>query len=491
MNKRQSQIAMLAAFGLVGVSTGASVVMVQAQGSGKTVTMYAQLYAPTAATTVSTQTPRVVTALRVLADRFKTQTGITVNFVNPALNGPDIGIDRDKWLAYMQSSVAAGTAPDVVYVPTGPDQSGSGWFLPLNEYFAQPNPFVSGNKAWKDVFYSRALDRERGIGGKNFTIPMAAGYPYVLIGTFYNKDLMKQAGITSAPKTWEEWMQQLARVKAAGIAPMAPFPAESKTGSVWPMWSTLVPPFTAHLVPQVDTDKSGEIGVAEIAKAVKSGVVTMKDAHFQAAFLQYKRQLSYYLPGWNAADIPAAWNAGKVAQKYGGFWEIFAERSNTQRKFDWGFLPTLPVTKETSPLVTWTPKLAPTGKARLEGIDGSLHMYAIIESSVKRNSNTDAAVQWMKFITTPEANEFIVNENPDSIPAVRGANPDPLWNQLADLAVPDFGPTLYPFAIDQEQQTNLQREIVIWSLGQKTNRAFFDTVQKDMVRAADKFLAGK
>jgi hypothetical protein len=139
--------------------------------------------------------------------------------------------------------------------------------------------------------------------------------------------------------------------------------------------------------------------------------------------------------------------------------------------------------------VTWKPKLAPTGKARLEGIDGAVHQYAIIDSSVKRNNNLDAVSQWLQFITTPDANEFVVNENPDAIPGVRGASPDPLWNQLADMPVPDFGPTLYPFAIDQEQQSNAQREVVGWALGQKSNTAFFDSIQKDMVRAAEKFLA--
>jgi raffinose/stachyose/melibiose transport system substrate-binding protein len=473
---------------LMTTTVGTSVLLAGAQG-GKTITMVAGPYSPTAATTVSAANPRVVTALRELAAKFEKQTGITVKFADPAITGADNGIDRGKWEAYLQSTIAAGNAVDVVYVPQGPDQSSKGWFMALDDLYTKPNAFASGNTRWRDLFFPKALDRLKGVGGKQYVLPFASNYPYIIIGTFYNKELMAKAGITSPPKTWEEWMKQLAQLKKAGISPMAPFPAESKTGSVWPMWSTLVPPFTAHLVSKVDTDKSGEVSPIEIAKAVKAGVISMSDLHFQAAWLQYKRQLSFYLPGWNAADIPAAWNQGKVAQKYGGFWEIFAEKSNTQRKFEWGFLPTLPVTKATSSLVTWTPKLAPTGKARLEGIDGAAHQYAIVESSVKRNNNLDAVSQWLQFITTPDANEFVVNENPDAIPGVRGANPDPLWNQLADMPVPDFGPTLYPFSIDQEQQSNAQREVVGWALGQKTNKAFFDSIQKDMMRATEKFLA--
>jgi hypothetical protein len=75
---------------------------------------------------------------------------------------------------------------------------------------------------------------------------------------------------------------------------------------------------------------------------------------------------------------------------------------------------------------------------------------------------------------------------------VRGATPDPLWSQLAELPVPDFtGVGVYPFALDQEQQSTLQREVVEWALGQKTDDEFFDDVQRDMVRAADAFLASQ
>jgi raffinose/stachyose/melibiose transport system substrate-binding protein len=460
-------------------------------GLAQTVTMYADVYSPTEATTVTAANPRVVTALQVLADDFAQQTGITIEFVNPAVMGADNGIDRGKWEAYMQSSIAAGNAPDIVYVPQGPDQSGKGWFLALDDAFATPNEFAQDNTLWRELFYKKALDTIAGVGGKSFLIPYAANYPYIVIGTFYNKDLMEQAGISKVPTTWEEWMTQLAQLKESGIAPMAPVPGESQSGSVWPMWSTLIHPFTAHLVAEVDTDANGTVTQLELAEAVKAGTLTMEDEHFREAWQQYKRQLDYYISGWNAADIQAAWTEGKVAQKYGGFWEMYSENSNTERQFEWGFFPTLPVTAETSELVTWTPKLAPTGEARLEGISGGIHNYAIVATSVERNNNLEAVTQWLKFITTPEANEFVVNENPDAIPGVRGASPDPLWNQLADLPVPDFGTSVYPFAIDQEQQSNLQREVVVWALGEQTDDEFFAAVQKDMLRASEAFLGSQ
>ena len=464
---------------------------VDAQSTGKTLRVFAGVYTPTAATTVTAQTPRVNNALRDLAQKFTQQTGIKVEFVTPGFNVADTDTpeNRAKWESFMQAGIASGTAPDITAVPQGPDQTGKGWFLNLDSAYTTPNEFAKGNAKWSDLYRSKFFNNLVGVGNNHYLVPMAASYPYVLIGTFYNKTLMKQAGITGTPKTWEEWMGQLAQLKKAGIAPMAPFPVEAKSGSVWPMWSTLIPAFTQNLMPKVDTDKNGAVTQLEIAQAVLKNVISMSNPGMREAFRQYKRQLSYYLPGWNAADVQAAWTQGKVAQKYGGFWELYGERSNTGRKFEFGFFPTLPVTTATSKLVTWKPKLAPTGEARLEGIEGAQNLYAVVKSSVEKNGTSAEAVKFLKFLTTPDANEYLVNENPDSIPAIKGAQPDPLWNQLADLPAADYSESaIYPFGLDGEQQANLQREVVLWALGQKNDSAFFAAVQKDLLRAAQKYV---
>ena len=464
---------------------------VNAQTGAKTLRVYAGVYTPTAATTVTAQTPRVNNALRDLAQKFTQQTGIKVEFVTPGYNYADSDTpeNRAKWESFMQAGIASGTAPDITAVPQGPDQTGKGWFLNLDSAYATPNEFAKGNTKWSDLYRSKFFNKMVGVGDNHYVVPMAATYPYVVIGTFYNKTLMKQAGITGTPKTWEEWMGQLAQLKKAGIAPMAPFPVEAKSGSVWPMWSTLIPAFTQNLVPRVDTDKNGTVTQLEIAQAALKGIISTNNPGIREAFRQYKRQLAFYLPGWNAADVQAAWSQGKVAQKYGGFWELYSERSNTQRKFDFGFFPTLPVTSATSKLVTWTPKLAPTGEARLDGVDGPQGSFAVVKPSVEKNGTSAEAVKFLKFLTTPDANEYLVNENPDAIPAIKGAQPDPLWGQLANLPAADYSESaIYPYGLDGEQQANLQRETVLWGLGQKNDSAFFAAVQKDLMRAAQKYV---
>src|SRR5439155_23122702 len=153
---------------------------------------------------------------------------------------------------------------------------------------------------------------------------------------------------------------QLARLKAAGIPGMAPNTGENRSGSLWPLWATLVPPFTWDLAKKADTNHNGVLSDLEMAQAIVNGSVSMSDPHMQAPWLQYKRQESFYLRGWNATDIEAAWTSGKVGERYGGFRGIPTEKSNPGIKYKWGFFAPGPVTQETSPLVTAPATSAPT-----------------------------------------------------------------------------------------------------------------------------------
>ena len=55
------------------------------------------------------------------------------------------------------------------------------------------------------------------VNGKQYAIPYSVG----VVGFWYNKELFAQAGITSPPKTWPQFMAAIAKLKAAGIAPIA------------------------------------------------------------------------------------------------------------------------------------------------------------------------------------------------------------------------------------------------------------------------------
>ena len=104
--------------------------------------------------------------------------------------------DRDALVALM----TAGEAPDIIYQNMGVYKNtdiGTDWFVPLNDYFEQPNPYEEGNERWADLFNPVWLEVTRSSNGNYYFCPIDA----TPIGLIYNMDLLEQAGIEKIPET--------------------------------------------------------------------------------------------------------------------------------------------------------------------------------------------------------------------------------------------------------------------------------------------------
>jgi raffinose/stachyose/melibiose transport system substrate-binding protein len=55
------------------------------------------------------------------------------------------------------------------------------------------------------------------VNGKQYAVPYSVG----VVGFWYNKDLFKQAGISSTPKTWPQLLAAITKLKAADITPIS------------------------------------------------------------------------------------------------------------------------------------------------------------------------------------------------------------------------------------------------------------------------------
>jgi multiple sugar transport system substrate-binding protein len=65
--------------------------------------------------------------------------------------------------------------------------------------------------------------------GKQYAAPLG----YDSYGFFYRKDLFEKAGISSEPRTWDEFLADCKKLKAAGIAPIAVPAKDSWTLAAW------------------------------------------------------------------------------------------------------------------------------------------------------------------------------------------------------------------------------------------------------------------
>jgi len=84
--------------------------------------------------------------------------------------------------------------------------------------------------AWRSTFSPGALG-VYAYQGRNYGVPWDMG----MVGFWYNKALFAQAGIETPPTTWSEFLEDVRKLKAAGITPIA-----LGAGDKWPAISTML-----------------------------------------------------------------------------------------------------------------------------------------------------------------------------------------------------------------------------------------------------------
>ena len=137
--------------------------------------------------------------------------GIKIQFVPPTANSAGYSGQ------YYISEAAAGTLPDVTWVPgyyvnvTLP----YGLFQDLIPAFEKPNPFIPGNTKWIDTMNPVALSLDIVPGNT----PGRRGIFVVNgdwggIGFYYNKNLFKEAGISAAPTSWNQLQADSTQIDA-------------------------------------------------------------------------------------------------------------------------------------------------------------------------------------------------------------------------------------------------------------------------------------
>jgi len=126
---------------------------------------------------------------------------------------PDINVELEdvSWYAYPETLAmrfASGDAPDVLYVNDAwlSSWAGSQWIVPFSEYF----PEVAAEHAPLMKPYVReCITYDDKLWGLPYYVDT-----YVMMA---NGRQLEEAGITSAPTTWDELMLQCIAVKNAGI----------------------------------------------------------------------------------------------------------------------------------------------------------------------------------------------------------------------------------------------------------------------------------
>ena len=262
-------------------------------------------------------------------------------------------------------------------------------------------------------------------------------------------EIFNEHGLTP-PATWTEQMEVSQALKQAGLG-LSPWPREGETGNCWPLALQILPPMMQEVCIDMDADNDFFVGIEEALPAHKAELIGPLHAHLPARLGRNVRpradlggRLQHHRP-----RSPLARRLGPVCST-----------GPLGNSLPWPTTPTwtssaLSFPRQCPPLPTFPPPLACPAQSTPMTIRPATamcpgeHVQAIrgpqdvmLKSSTEMRGNRDQVINWWQFITEPENNAFLNNENQQYIPSARDAKLGPLWSTIGGYKLP-----LYTYTI--------------------------------------------
>ncbi|MFD1676844.1 ABC transporter substrate-binding protein [Alicyclobacillus fodiniaquatilis] len=425
-----------------------------------TITMWAQIYTPDVPGANLAAGSAKLKGFEQAAKAFeKIYPGIHIKFVNSNTYG------TNQWY---ETEAAAGNMPDVTEAAfnTANTVLPSGIFTDLAPYYAQPNPFISGNKKWSDIMNPRILQMIKAPNGAQYV----DDGDWIGTAFYYNKALFKKAGIKQVPTTWAQLIADSKKLKAHGIDPGA-----IPSNYIYSWWNRIFNPNvlgTKTLNSLLATDHSvGTVDATDQVKGYEEGTLDpAKNPALTAWWPSVKQLLSLWdqsvleVPinntNTNAPSADSYFESQKIAMDYSASWMPMSIHNLPKNKqFAYGSfnIDNLSGTsKYTTGLTTTQDVGGPT----------AAWQYAVSTQKSDKSMTPDklkAVIAWVQFFTTPKWNQTIVDELGEFLPTFKGAKPTAGNAGLAaDLNKPWYNIDLFTNLTPQAstQTTSLFQEYV-------------------------------
>jgi raffinose/stachyose/melibiose transport system substrate-binding protein len=238
--------------------------------------------------------------------------------------------------------------------------------------------------AWRNSFAPGALG-VYSYQGKNYGVPWDMG----MVGWWYNKALFEQAGITTPPATWAEFLDTVQKLKDAGITPIA-----LGEGDKWPgmhIWSYLA------------TRLCGQAGFE--AAASRSGSFTDECFVEAGTRLQELIALEPFQEGYLGAthdEMQATFGNSKAAMELSGQWAPSVQAANSVDQKGVG-----------ENLGLFNFPAVDGGVGDVTDVIGGGNGFALGKDAEPE------AIDFVKYLTSPE-NQTVIAEHGSGIPVVKG-----------------------------------------------------------------------
>jgi raffinose/stachyose/melibiose transport system substrate-binding protein len=218
-------------------------------------------------------------------------------------------LENEAFKTKLTTTMQAGKVPDIF-------QSWGGGTLKEQADAGLVKDISEATKPWIGTLNDAAVGLYQ-VDGKQYGVPFNLG----MVGVWYNKALFKKAGISEPPSTWDEFLGDVQKLKAAGITPIAVGEKDKWPGMFW--WANL----SLRVAGKDALAQAGEDGSFDSEGFVKAGdqlkrLIDMKP--FQDGFLA--------APWDGAGGEAATMGNGRAAMDLMGQWAPSTFAANTKDK---------------------------------------------------------------------------------------------------------------------------------------------------------------
>jgi raffinose/stachyose/melibiose transport system substrate-binding protein len=231
---------------------------------------------------------------KVAADYMKLHPNVTIEITN---------LENEAFKAKLATFMQSGEPPDLFHSWGGGVLKTYADAGLLKDITAD---LTASDSAWRNTFSAQSALELYGFDGKYYGVPTTWG----AVGMWYNMELFEKAGIKEPPKTWDELVETVKKLQAAGITPFTIGEMDKWPGHFW--WVYLAVRTGGKKAFDAAYDRSGSFADKPFVQAgeLLKQLVEMKPFPEDFLALNYNRAAGIMGDGKTAMELMGQWAPG-------------------------------------------------------------------------------------------------------------------------------------------------------------------------------------